>query len=394
MTDPTGTYALRRSFLGEANRRLSQLRSLTHTVLVQHDLMAARNDPVAMLFGQPGHRLATFTQWFEQAAAQQMVSTPWWERFLQRAYQSGTNAGADLVGSSPGFMTMPVMFRELAAREFQGITAAMVQQVARAASGAAVAGHKPAKMYRTVLAVLRSVGQSRMKAAVDTLTVQLHNTARLTTFHEAGIGRVGLDVERLEPPRPSRFGRLKHDHAFRDDSYVKQAMAQREAAQQALEEAQAATAQAELEASQAHARVEVAQAKLETAQAEADTTAQEAAQGGWTPAQQEYRNAKAQAAAAAAATAQSALMQAEAEADDADAAVEEARQAEAEAAAALAAAPNLLSVLTAGDEKVCQQCQDLAAEGPYTLQEAWSLLPAHVHCRCAWIPASEATGEE
>ena len=42
-----------------------------------------------------------------------------------------------------------------------------------------------------------------------------------------------------------------------------------------------------------------------------------------------------------------------------------------------------VNVLTAGDDKVCQECEDLAAGGPYSLEEAQGRLPAHVNCRCA-----------
>ena len=48
--------------------------------------------------------------------------------------------------------------------------------------------------------------------------------------------------------------------------------------------------------------------------------------------------------------------------------------------------PNIVNVLTAGDDKVCQDCQDISDNGPYDLDEARELLPAHPNCRCAVIP--------
>lgn len=41
---------------------------------------------------------------------------------------------------------------------------------------------------------------------------------------------------------------------------------------------------------------------------------------------------------------------------------------------------------TSGDEAVCQICKALADNGPYTIQQARGLIPAHPNCRCAWIP--------
>ena len=46
----------------------------------------------------------------------------------------------------------------------------------------------------------------------------------------------------------------------------------------------------------------------------------------------------------------------------------------------------LVNVLTAGDDKVCQDCEDIAADGPYDLDQAKGLIPAHPNCRCAFIP--------
>lgn len=46
-------------------------------------------------------------------------------------------------------------------------------------------------------------------------------------------------------------------------------------------------------------------------------------------------------------------------------------------------------VETAGDEFVCEECEDIEAGGPYTIDEARSLIPAHVRCRCAFVPTPE-----
>ena len=43
-------------------------------------------------------------------------------------------------------------------------------------------------------------------------------------------------------------------------------------------------------------------------------------------------------------------------------------------------------VSTAQDGKVCEQCKALADNGPYTLEQARGMIPAHPNCRCAMIP--------
>lgn len=45
-------------------------------------------------------------------------------------------------------------------------------------------------------------------------------------------------------------------------------------------------------------------------------------------------------------------------------------------------AEELVQIVTMGDELVCQICQDLEADGPYQIEEARQLIPAHPHCRC------------
>jgi len=43
-------------------------------------------------------------------------------------------------------------------------------------------------------------------------------------------------------------------------------------------------------------------------------------------------------------------------------------------------------ILTAGDDRVCLQCLDLESGGPYKLEVARMLLPAHPLCRCMALP--------
>ena len=108
MSDPTGTARLRRSFAAEGNRRVNALRSITHRMLVEHDLMKARNDPLAVMLPHPGQHLPAFTAWFGRMVSEHMLGQNWWEKFLQRAYQSGLATGGELTGTSPPHGPAPV----------------------------------------------------------------------------------------------------------------------------------------------------------------------------------------------------------------------------------------------------------------------------------------------
>jgi hypothetical protein len=47
----------------------------------------------------------------------------------------------------------------------------------------------------------------------------------------------------------------------------------------------------------------------------------------------------------------------------------------------------LVSVETAGDNLVCPVCKSIARKGPYRINKARSLIPAHPRCRCVFVPA-------
>ena len=48
--------------------------------------------------------------------------------------------------------------------------------------------------------------------------------------------------------------------------------------------------------------------------------------------------------------------------------------------------PELVNILTAGDDDVCEDCEDIAEDGPYDIDAARDLIPAHPNCRCAFVP--------
>ncbi len=48
-----------------------------------------------------------------------------------------------------------------------------------------------------------------------------------------------------------------------------------------------------------------------------------------------------------------------------------------------------IDVLTAGDDDVCIRCEEASDDGPYSLDEAESLLPIHPNCRCAFVPVDD-----
>ena len=48
--------------------------------------------------------------------------------------------------------------------------------------------------------------------------------------------------------------------------------------------------------------------------------------------------------------------------------------------------PLEVGILTAGDDRVCDECDDYAAGAPYDIDEVEDSLPIHPNCRCTWFP--------
>lgn len=46
----------------------------------------------------------------------------------------------------------------------------------------------------------------------------------------------------------------------------------------------------------------------------------------------------------------------------------------------------LVNVQTAGDDRVCDICDNIAASGPYTIEVARAMIPHHPNCRCTLVP--------
>jgi hypothetical protein len=48
-----------------------------------------------------------------------------------------------------------------------------------------------------------------------------------------------------------------------------------------------------------------------------------------------------------------------------------------------------VNVRTAGDNEVCPVCEAISEDGPYSINTARGLIPAHPHCRCTFTPADD-----
>lgn len=278
--DPTGTSKLRASFRAEAKLRLRQLRAQMRIALMEQDVLGLGQGAI-MGFHPTDVRLTAFHAWLAYMAGHYLAGF-WPDRFIDLAWESGRQVAVAEVYSGgngpPPHPGSPQHLAQLAKQELEGIIAATVQQVSRAANSVLQMRLKPAPAWRVLSAAFDKVALNRLMALCNVLVIAAFNQAKIETYRDAGIDRVGIIPETEPEPvkkkaQPFIIGAL--------------------------------------------------------------------------------------ATAAALALAKSALTK-----------------------PVLLPQP-LVGVQTAGDDRVCDKCDGIAARSPYTLDVATDLIPAHPNCRCA-----------
>jgi hypothetical protein len=138
---------------------------MTHEFLVGQDYMRHREDNLDI---DPGIKLAGFGKWFG-ALLNTYLLDGWWERHLERAYQSGVKFGKTYGEAAP--LRMPALLKQAAQHELRGIVEAILQRVTREIAQAAQQRTRPQIMYRQVLEQIRKVGEPRLNAFANAMTV-------------------------------------------------------------------------------------------------------------------------------------------------------------------------------------------------------------------------------
>jgi hypothetical protein len=245
--DPTGTAKLRAAFRVDALTRLRTVRGGARRFIVDGGTS----------FYPPATRLEAFGHWLESAMSGELGGN-WMVEHVRRAWDAGLAAAAIELQVPPAPLQAPGMLETLAFRERDGIASTVVQRLVRAAELAFSRWQAPGRAWSGVAWEFSKVADNRFKALADMLTIRSYNDAKLFSYLESNIRRVGVIPE----TRPKR------DHGYAHDAI-------------------------------------------------------------------------------------------------------------------------LAEVLTAGDDDVCEDCLDIADDGPYEIAEVIGLLPAHPGCRCKWYPADD-----
>jgi hypothetical protein len=205
--DPTGTSKLRVSFRADAKLRLRQLRAQLRTALMEQDMLGLGQGAI-MGFHPTDVRLHAFHAWLAYMAGHYLAGA-WPDRFIDLAWESGRQvAAAETVvalagGSSPQSSGTPQHLAQLAKQELEGIIAATVQQVSRAANSVLQLRLKSAPAWRLLSAAFDKVALNRLMALCNVLVIAAFNQAKIETYRAAGIDRVGI-IPETEPEQPKK----------------------------------------------------------------------------------------------------------------------------------------------------------------------------------------------
>ena len=343
--DPTRSAALRKHGRAQANRRVHNLYQRLRQGFQEHDVVGLRapssSTPYTFInwVESVSHKLARAEGMIENLIDQTLLAPADWPReLIERSIAHGIELVEQELSTSLDYLDAGEVSRlhaGAATAEVRGIASETQRRLLRNVVHSLEAKEKPEALMREVRKVMEKITRLRLHLMINTLVVRAVNAAKLYAYAAEGITRVGIEPEWLPHTDAHQHNRLADHHPRLNGAAVlldvrskKSKRRQRTASNKARRKRRK-TPEEEI---------------LETAFTEGS-----AALGG-----------------GLAVEIAGELLKAVLEPEEPE--------------------PTLVNVLTAGDDRVCQDCEDIAADGPYELDEARALIPAHPNCRCAFIP--------
>jgi hypothetical protein len=333
--DPTRSAGLRKHGRALVTRRVFELHRGLRQGFQEHDVVGLRaaettSPPLAFInwMESVSHKLARAEGLIEHVIELNLTTPQDWPRDL---IEKSVERGIELVEAELRTSLMQLDASEVvklhaaeATSEVRGIAGETMRRMVRHVVRALDTKAKPEVLMREMRATLEKITKLRLNLMINTSVVRAVNAGKLFAYEAEGITQVGVDPEWIP-----------HDHALghhhRDSSALVDAPRTRKAKRRAR------VARNKAKRSRKRTVEEVLVAEIA-----ANVFGEQAA--GF--------------------------------AEEALGLIEAAEEEEVV----------LVGVLTAGDDKVCQDCEDIAEGGPYEIDEARELIPAHPNCRCAFIP--------
>jgi hypothetical protein len=358
--DPTGTEDLRKRYRAMATLRWQGLRRLARDAIVGQDMLGLNKSAMGMaalfvgqalgLGGTTDTKIKSFQLWFDNALAQVILERGggWLQPMTVTSYDRGVKTAQSMVRNDivPADRSDKIAgLQSLAYAELQGIVEAVSQRAVREVSFGVLNGRKPIQVFRAIADAVDKVGVTRTRAMIDMMIVKNYNQGTLDQFKASKVTQVALVPEWL-PPKPKRTRDANPYHDPVSGEFTGPGAVLNVAADPHEEH----LLQLSYLTRAAEARARITQQVAQKGEAFAHPfTAHEQYKASMLLKQYRKQDARKR-----------------------TVVVEE--------------EPELVEVLTAGDDDVCPECEGISEDGPYDIDDAYDLIPAHPHCRCAFVP--------
>jgi len=412
--DPTGTAGLKARMGAQADKRWQLFARTLRSALIDQDLLGLRG--VSKL---PHSDKTQGLGVFVQSELQQKVFAQghWLKPYVQEAGAiAQAHANAREVGGRVDLRRVMTM-QALAVSELRGIVEEAQRQLVRVGTHSMLAMHMPHKMWNLFAAVIRAM-RGRTRLMVEHVIAKTHATSTLSAYRAAGVTHVGIIPEHVRSVTYVPRLHVAHD-AIRYDqppdeelpgihvplptlvrharSYWRQqaeALGKRLGAKRAL-----ATLEKRLRTEEGRLTQQQAKWAEQMQTRGAEFVARRQAEGEAERARQALMREELRAQMQALvplpgkppprAKSRKGLLQTKEEREQTPSPAVISRIQAAQRRLETAFAGGNVDVLTAGDDRVCFECESISEEGPYSLAKAEELIPAHPQCRCAFVPAGK-----
>jgi hypothetical protein len=338
--DPTRSLSLRREGRGKVTRKVFELHRGMRQAVVDSDIAGLRGREPTMSrinWGEAAeHRLSRSDAVMQATVDTALLNPPdWLGGLIERAILKGveqasqelrTELAIDL-GDVNAVHTFAVM------SEVTGIANETIRRALRLIGDAVERKTSPEILMRDLRIVLEKVTKLRLNMLVNTAVVRAVNAGKLVAYKDQGVKQVGVNPEWMPVPhvhdaKKIKAGDIEVYEWESETAFLLRCM------EEVGNESQCQLVW-DLEAADRAAARKKAATRKTAAKKKAAKKKSKSKKGLFSP-------------------------------------------------------PVLVNVLTSGDDRVCDDCNDIAAEGPYDIDTAQGLIPSHPNCRCAFVPFDDS----